>query len=211
MAYDLEEQEKIDALSDWWKQYGNYVIGGVIAFVAAVLGFQGWQRYQAGQAEEGAELFARVEVALAGNDAKKIGEAAATLMDKLPNSPYAARAALAAGRASFDAGDLNGAKLRLQWVVDRAPEPALKDIARLRLAGVLLDEKKHDEALKLLDAPHGEAFDGLYADVRGDVLAGQGKVPEAKAAYKVALEKLDPRGAYRTTVQAKLGALGEAQ
>ena len=81
----------------------------------------------------------------------------------------------------------------------------------MRLAGVLLDQKKYDEALSMLDAKHPESFNGLFADRKGDIYTAQGKLAEARAAYKEALDKLPQQGTYRTIVQVKLDALGEAK
>lgn len=208
MAYDLEEQEQIDALKAWWAQYGTYVVLAVALFVASVFGAQFWRYYQNRQAEQAAALYDKVEAADASHDAKKMADAAAQLAEQFPRSGYASRASLLAARADSWAGDAKGSEARLQWTLDHAASGEIKDAARLRLAGVLLDGKRYDEALKLLDAPHGAGFDGLYADLKGDVLAAGGKAAEAKANYRVALEKLDQSGGYRAMVQMKLDALG---
>ena len=100
------------------------------------------------------------------------------------------------------------AKTQLQWVIDHAGEDTLKDVARLRLAALLLDEKNYADALKLLDAKHPDSFDGLYADLRGDVLSAQGKTDEARSSYKLAYEKIDAQSMYRNLIQMKLDALG---
>ena len=87
----------------------------------------------------------------------------------------------------------------------------MRDVARLRLAGVLLDEKNPEEALKLLDTKHAPAFDGMYADLKGDILAVQGKRAEARAAYQAALDKSEANSNYRQLIQVKLDAVGEAK
>ena len=120
----------------------------------------------------------------------------------------APRGALVMAKILFDSGDATGAKAQLQWVIDRANETELKEIARYRMAELLLDEKKYDDALKVLDAKHGDAFAGLYADLRGDTLAAAGKPAEARAAYEVAYGKLDAKTPYRQYVQVKLESLG---
>jgi predicted negative regulator of RcsB-dependent stress response len=99
----------------------------------------------------------------------------------------------------------------LQWVIDNAGEDTLKDVARLRLAAMFLDEKKYAEAMKLLEAKHPDSFDGLYDDLRGDVLSAQGKTDEARSSYKLAYEKTDPQSMYRNLIQMKLDALGSAK
>lgn len=209
--YDLEEQEQIDALKAWWRQNGKIVIAAVLAALIGAAGVTGWKRHQADQTEQAAQLFAGVEKALRSNDAKAVKDNAARVMDKYGNTAYGAMAALAAAKVEFEAGDLKGAGAHLQWAVDHAPDEETKAVARLRLAGVRLDEKQYDEALRLLQEKHPDAFAGMYADLRGDVLMAQGKLIEAGAAYKEALDKLPPEGTYRLLVQAKIDAAGGAK
>lgn len=127
---------------------------------------------------------------------------------KFARTGYAPRGALVLAKLLFDAGDAAGARAQLQWVIDRADEPALKEIARYRLAELLLDEKQYDQALAILDAKHGDAFAGLYADLRGDALAAAGKTAEARTAYETALAELDAKSQYRQYVQVKLESIG---
>lgn len=208
MAYDLEEQEQIDAIKAWWKQHGNAVVLGVTLFVAIVAGSQGWRYYQGQQATQAAGLYEVMQGAMEGRDAKKVREVAGQLMEQFPRSAYASRAALTAAKANYEAGDAKSAKAQLQWALEHAGSDEIKDAARLRLAGVFLDEKDYAAALKLLDEKHSPAYDGLYADLKGDALAASGKSAEAQAAYKLALEKVDPAGGYRGLVQMKMDALG---
>jgi predicted negative regulator of RcsB-dependent stress response len=208
MAYDLDEQEKVEALKDWWKRNGNSVVWGLALAAAAAAGIQGWRYYQKTQLQQAAVIYEAVQESLQAKDTKKVREAAGQVMEKYPSTPYAARAALLAASANYQAGDAKSAKAQLQWTIDHAKEDAVRDEARLNLAGILLDEKNYAEALKLLETPISPAFAGLYADLRGDVLQGQGKVADARAAYKAALEKLDQKSGYRQLVQMKLDALG---
>src|SRR5581483_2818970 len=206
--YDLEEQEQIDALKAWWRQNGRLVIVVVIAAVVGAGGVMGWKRYQADRNEQASQLFSSVEKALRAGDAKQVRDTAAQLMDKYGNTAYGAMAALAAAKVNFDAGDLKGAASQLQWAIEHSKDDETKAVARLRLAAVRLDERQYDDALRLLQEKHPEAFAGMYADLRGDVLMAQGKVTEAKAAYKEALDKLPAEGTYRLLVQAKIDAAG---
>lgn len=208
MAYDLEEQEQIDVVKDWWKRNGNTVILGVVVFVAIVAGIQGWRYYQHQQATQAAGLYEALQGAAEKHDAKSVRDIAGQLMERFPRTAYASRAALSAARSNYENGDGKSAKAQLQWVMEHAKSDEVKDAARLQMAGVLLDEKSHDEALKLLESKHGAGFDGLYADLRGDVLLASGKSDEARAAYQLALEKMDPAGGYRGLVQLKLDGLG---
>jgi predicted negative regulator of RcsB-dependent stress response len=182
--------------------------------VIGLLGFAGmqfWKSHQAGQAAEAAKLYAEVEKQVATNDAKRISDAADALVSRYGSSAYAPRAQLLAAQASLQARDAAHAKVQLQWVVEHASEAGLQDAARLKLASVLLDEKKYDEALKQLDAAHPESFTGLYADLRGDVLSAQGKIADARTAYQQAYDKTDAKSVYRNLIQMKMDGLGSAK
>jgi len=209
MALDLEEQEQVDALKAWWKEHGNKVIVGVTVFVLAVAGWRGWEAYQSKQTGEAAALFDVLRKELGTNDAKKIREVAGQLIDKFPRTVYATDAAMIAAKVNFEAGDAKSAKAQYQWVIEHAKQPQSKDLARLRLAVVLLDEKNYADALKQLDGAHDVAFAPLFNDLKGDVYALQGKSKEARSAYQAALDKLPKESPFKNYVQIKLDALGE--
>jgi len=210
-ALDLQEQEQLEALKAWWKDNGNQLLGALLIIVVAMGGWRGWQYYQHQQSGEAATLYAGFIRQLESNDAKRVNDAAASVMDKYATTGYASRAALLAARVNEQGGDMARARTQLQWVIDHGKEAGLQDVARLRLAAVLLDEKNHADAMRLLEAKHPASFDGLYADLKGDVLSAQGKTDEARSAYKLAYEKTDANSMYRNLIQIKMDALGEAK
>ncbi|MHB1292197.1 MAG: YfgM family protein [Sulfuricella sp.] len=209
MAYDLEEQEKLDELKAWWKTNGTTVMLAVAVVVAVVAGMQGWRVYQKNQQRQAALAYEALQSGVQSKDTKRIREAAGQLIEKYPGTPQASRSALLAAGVNYESGDAKSAKAQLQWVIDHAKEEGARDIARLRLAGILLDEKSYGEAMKTLEASHEKAFDGLFFDLKGDLLAAQGKRADARVAYQAALEKTDEKSAYRQVVQMKLDGLGE--
>ena len=211
MAYDLQEQEQLEAIKSWWERYGNLIMATAIACLLTIAAFQGWRYYRHQQSLAAVTLYEQLVQAERANEHKKVRDIAAQITDKYARTPYAAMAALSAARAGFESGDLAASKSQLQWVIDNGREDELHDVARLRLAGVLLDEKKYDEALALVNADHGQAFSGLYADLKGDILLAQGKPGAARGAYQQALDKSDARSPYRPMIQAKLDALGDAK
>lgn len=209
MAYDLEEQEQIAALKGWWKDNGTAVLAVVAVAILSFAGWQGWRSWQADQAQQAGALYESLLKALQADDAKSVRDAGGSLVEKFPRTLYASMGALASARFYFERGDLKSARAQLQWAVDRSSSEEMRDIARLRLAGVMLDEKAYGEALAQLEAKHSPAMAAQYAALKGDVLVAQGKAEEARAAYRLALEKSDPRGgAFRAGVQMRLDALG---
>lgn len=209
-AYNLEEQETIEVLKAWWKDYGKLVLLMLLAFLLSIAAVQGWKAYQRGQAAKAAALYADLVAAGTAGDVKRTQEIASTFRQSFAGSGYAVLAQLQAAKASYEAGDKDAAIAPLRWVVANAAAPA-QDTARLRLAGIYLDKKDYEQALQLLQQKHGAAFNALYADRRGDVLVAQEKNDEARAAYQQALEQSDAQSGYRNLIQLKLDGLGAAR
>ena len=207
-VYDLQEQDQLDDLKAWWNRWGNAVTTAIAVVLIAFAAVQGWRWWNVKQTEEASALFSGMSLAVRANDLAKAKDAALLLEDRFARTGYAPRAALVVAKMQFDAGDGAAARVQLQWVIDRASETELKEIARYRLAEIMLNDKQYDEVLKILDAKHGEPFAGLYADLRGDALAEAGRSDDARAAYQTAITKLDAKSQYRTYVQVKLDSLG---
>ena len=209
MALDLEEQEQVAELKAWWRQHGSLITAVIVAAALGFAGWQGWRIWEQNQAANAAGLYDTLARAAETADAKAMRDAAGSLIESYPRTLYASMGALTAARFYFDRKDLKSAKVQLQWVVDNSPSEEMRDLARLRLAAVLIDEQGYDEALKLLNAAHAPSFEAQYAAMRGDVLVLKNQNDDARAAYKLALEKAGKQdGAFRETVRMRLDALG---
>jgi len=207
MAYDLEEQEQLDELKAWWKAYGSMGLLVVGAAIVSFVAVWGWKDYQNKQSREASVQFQALTQS-DPKDIKAIQALSAGLMEKYASTPYAGRAAVVAAKANFAAGDAKSAEAQLEWAIKNAQEDPVKSIALLQLAAIQLDGKQYDVALKTLAEKHDAGFDGIFADLRGDILAAQNKKTEAKAAYQEALIKLDAKNHYSSYTQHKLEALG---
>ena len=206
---DLEEQEQLATLKGWWHDNGNLVLGLVAAAALAVAAWQGWNWYQRHQGLQASALYEVLAKGVRSGDAKAVRDAGGALTENFARTLYASMGALASARFHADRGDAKGAKAQLQWVMERSPSDDLRDIARLRLAALLLDERAYDEALRLLEAKHAETYAAQYAAARGDVLQAKGQSAEAKTAYRLALGKAEAKNeAFRASVQLRLDALG---
>ena len=208
MAFDLEEQEQIAELKQFWKQYGTLIVTLAVAALLAFAGTQSWRYYKHSQSEQASSLFTKFGEAVRKNDVKEIRALGKQVMDRFGSTAYGPTVALLLAKTNYENGDPTAAAGQLQWAIDKARDEETAELARLRLASIRLDEKKFDEALKLLESKHSPAMETLYADMRGDVMVAQGKSAEARAAYKAAIEKSLPNSNYRNVVQIKLDALG---
>ena len=209
MALDLEEQEHVAELRAWWQQHGTLIVVLLVAIGVALTGWQVWRWYAQSQATRAGALYDTVTRAAQAGDAKTLREASGTLIEDYSGTLYATMGALTAARFYFDHNDLKSAKVQLQWAVEHSPSDDFRDLARLRLASVLLEEKAYDEALRQLGEPHGAAYDAQYAALKGDVLVAKNDVAQARAAYTLALEKAGSGdAAFRESVRMRLEALG---
>jgi predicted negative regulator of RcsB-dependent stress response len=205
--YDLEEQEQIDSLKHFWTDYGRLIITAVLAFVVGVGGIQGWKYYNRTQAQEASIQFGKLDEAVAKGDINEIRNVGVDIIERYPRTSYAPMAALVVAKTERDAGELDAAASQLDWATQNASNEEVRMLARLRLAAILLDQEKYDDALRLLDEQVTQAFVPLYSDLRGDVLVEQGKVAEARAAYLQALDTSDDSSGWRNVTQIKLDAL----
>ena len=145
-VYDLEEQDQLEDLKAWWARWRNLVSTIVLVACIVVVAVQGWRWWQHSQAEQASVLYNAISTAVRANDLPKAKDAMKELADKYSGTGYAPRGGMIVARMLFDSGDIAGAKAQLQWVVDKAGEDGLRQIARYRLAEVQFDEKQYDEA-----------------------------------------------------------------
>ena len=205
---DLEEQEQLDEIKHFWKQYGNAITWVLIVVLGAYAAWNGYQYWQRSQAAQAAAMFDEIEKVSSEGDAAKLSLAFAEMKSRFASTAYAQQAGLLVAKSQYESGKLDDAKATLTWVSEKSADAGYASVGRLRLAGVLMDAKAYDEALKVLDSGVAEEFAALQADRRGDIYLVQGKKPEAKEQYLKAFKAFDERTDYRRLVLVKLNSLG---
>jgi predicted negative regulator of RcsB-dependent stress response len=205
---DLEEQEQLDQLKHFWKQYGNLITWALILVLGAYAGWNLFQRWQIGQAAQASAMFDEVDRASKSGDLTKLDRVYSDIKDKFGATSYAQQAALMAAKAYFDANKPEEAKAALSWVVEKSSDSGYQSIARLRLAAILVEGKAYDNAFSVLKEPFPADFVALAADRRGDILLMQGKKLDARSEYEKAFKAFDDRTEYRRLVEVKLNSMG---
>lgn len=205
---DLEEQEQLDRVKHFWKQYGGLITWALVLLLTVYAGYNGWQYWQRKQAVQATALYEELERVAASGDAARLGRVLADMRERFGRTLQAQQAGLLAASVHAAAGREDAARAALQWVAEQGSDEAYRALARLRLAGLLLDAKAYDDALKLLDQDYPPEFAALVADRRGDVLLAQGRRDEAAALYQKAWAGLPADHSYRRVVDIKLAALG---
>ncbi len=205
---DLEEQEQLDELKHFWKQYGDWITWALIVVLGAFAAWNGYQYWQRSQAVQASAMYEEVDRAVRSGDLAKLDRALADMKDRFGGTTYAQQAGLLAARVYYDKGNIDASSAALSWVAGKSSDTGYQAVARLRLAGLLLEKKSYAEALQQVSGEFPKAFVPLAADRRGDILLAEGKTAEAKAEYEKAYKGLDERDEYRGLVEIKLNALG---
>lgn len=197
MAIDdlLDEHEQSERVRSWLRNNGAGLLGGVALGLAVILGWQWWQKDQAGKKEQAYQEYQAAVEGLAKGDLKQ-AKAAVDALSK-NDTLYANTAGLQLAKAQVQAGERDAAIATLRGLT---PDETMRPLVNLRVARLLIDAGKHDEALKLLDA----ADDASSLEVRGDALLATGKAKEAQEAYTRALTTLDAVSPQRRLVELKL-------
>lgn len=208
MAYDLEEQEQLDSLKAWWKRHGNWISWVLIVVLAGYAAYAYWGYYQRKQTAQASQLYYEMQSAVVSGDNERAQRIAKDTQDKFGRTAYAPMISLVAAKMAYDAKDIEEAKTQLKWVIDNGNLDGYKAIARVRLAGIFLDEKAYDDGMKVLSVQFPESFASLAEDRKGDLLVAQDKPEEARKAYQTALEKASPDDPGIQLIQLKLEEIG---
>ncbi len=184
---DNTEEEQIALIKEWWQRNGKpLLMGGALALVI-VFGWQAWQKHQANQAHSSSVLYQQLlEAALVPSeevDAQQVAKLLAEIKKVQANNAYAQYAGLLAVKVAVDSNQLDDAALELNAILAKPANDTLQELARQRLARVLLAQEQAEQALQLLDAKVQPAFVATREELRGDALVVLERPAEAKIAY----------------------------
>ena len=204
----MADDEDLAKLKAWWKENGRSIVVGVVLGLGGMVGWNFWQDHRETQSEEASEMYAGILEAAAEERHDDVRAQAALLLAEFPDSGYATLAALIASASAAAQGQPAEARQRLAWIEEHAPRDGYRDLARIRLARVLLDEDDPQAALDALDRVGSDAFDAVTGELRGDIHRVQGAPEEARAAYQAVLAGEATLPSARTRVRMKLDDLG---
>ena len=210
---DLSDNEREEQIRNWWAENWLWIIGGIALGLAALAGYQYWQKTKFMASEQDEASYMALLDSLNSKDRDAAAKHADALRKLHPKSPYADQADLALARAAVEARDLDTAAKRLRAVADSSRDAQLRLVARSRLARVLAEQGKHDDALALLNVADAGAFAALFHEIRGDIFAAKGDPASAAREYDalLAANGTVETGVDRAYVELKRDALAVAE
>lgn len=210
MTEFLTEQEQIQQLKTWVKQYGPTVILGIVLALIMTTGWRYWQNYQTKIALHASNIYDEMLAQQAQNNDSGAVIQAKKLLEHYRRTPYADMAALLLARSAVLKNDYPEAIKQLTWVMDHSKNSSVKEMARIRMARILLTEQKPDEALDLLKKANDKNYIGLIDEVRGDAYLLKQDPAAARNAYKLALQELPNAAVTRPILEMKYANLTAA-
>lgn len=205
------DQEQVESIKRWWRANGKAILLGIVIGASIIVGWRMWSNHQATQAEMAAGQYEEVLNDMRRGDKAAALDRGARLVEQQRDTPYAALTALALAKIKMEDKDQQGARYYLQWAIDNAKQPALKDVARLRLARVMLSAGEAAAALDTLKEVDMEAYGVPAQELKGDTLVALNRIDEARSAYRSAIASAAGPGEDRDRLQMKLSAIGGAE
>jgi predicted negative regulator of RcsB-dependent stress response len=206
MREDLEQQEQLDAIKGFWSENKKSIVPLVALLLIAASSYNGWNWWQNRQAVKASEALTAMESALGEQSLEKARAAYKALSSDFRSSTQAALGGLQMAKALAVAGELAEARTVLQQVVDHSASE-FAWMARIRLAGVMLDENNAKAALDTLSGKPPKEFAALVEDRKGDAHAALGNKEDARSAWKTAADGLPAASPSRELIMRKLQTL----
>jgi predicted negative regulator of RcsB-dependent stress response len=205
--YDPNEQDEV--VKKWLRDNGSAIVMGLVIAFGGLFGFKQWQVWEINNKQQASAEFEVMSNLLVDGQLDAAMSNFQNLQDEYSSSPYASLAALQMARARVQAQQPDLAIGLYQFVIDNGYPKALSVVARERLARLMLDQGRADEALVLLQQETEiTGFESRFAEVKGDIYFSQGNTEQAIAAYLEALETLEAGVGDRATLVLKLESMG---
>lgn len=208
MKLNLEEQERIDTLRYFLRDWGKYIVALIAVIIIAYTVDSLWGWYQVRDSSKAAVLYQNFSDALKSNNTKSLYSITDTMENNYAANEYTAMASIMAAKVAKTKDNNVLAEKYLKFVVTNAKNKGLCDVARLRLADVYIDEQKFNLVVPLLMEKHDKNFDALYYSKRGDLYLARGDLTKARDAYKEALKIAGDNQSVAEIIQMRLDVLG---
>lgn len=203
MTEYLTEQEQIELLKNWIKQYSLVILAGVLIAIVAMSAWRFWDQRQNKTLDHASSVYDEMLTMRAQNEPGEMIIQTKKLFSHYEKTTYGKMAALMLARTAAVKSNYTEAEKQLQWVIDNTKVPALRQIARLRLARLLITQGKPDDSLSLLKKVDDKSFSGLIDEVRGDAYLAKNDTTHAREAYQLAITELPNAEVVRPLLQMK--------
>lgn len=206
-VYDSDD-EQVEALKKWWNENGRSIVVGMVLGLGAVFGWQSWTQHQEQVASQASLRYEKMAIAIQSGSVESAVKQGEKIVTEWPESSYAALASLDMAKIKLSQGDSGAVKQHYEWVLNNAKDPSLKQLARLRMARILLSTNNIEGAEALAVKADKDSYAGEFAALRGDIAKAKKEFAAARTAYT---EALNSNAGNSRIIQMKLDDLATAE
>lgn len=189
MSVYMTEEEQLEAIKKWWKQYNGIILTGLSIVLLIIAGYRYWTWHQNTQKTQASIAYEHLMVALSNQDNKVVKAYANQIIENHNHTVYSDIAHLTLAKLYVAKDKYDQADTELNIVASESAVPALKQVARLRLARVLTAKKEYDKALTALSKVDDSAYIVVINELKGDIYAMNGEYKQAISFYKLAMNE----------------------
>lgn len=200
----MTEDEQVEAIKKWWGKWGNHLLTVILIILLAVTGTKWYRQYRYNIKTHASQGFEQLMQSYAKKEETGVSAQSHYLMSNYPSTIYAEGSALMLAKQAISEGKWDEAITHLTWVKDNTKTKPVKQIARLRLARVLMSQKKYQQGLSLLETVDDKTYMMLVHEIRGDIYLAQGKKTDARSQYLLAIQALPKKNVVPPELKMKL-------
>ncbi|MGJ8690844.1 MAG: YfgM family protein [Thalassotalea sp.] len=181
------EEQQVEAIKGFWKDHGNSVIGGLIIGFSGFIGFNFYQDSKLASETAVTDSYIAFQES-AEKSPETLAEQGESFIQANADSAYASLTAFAIAKDAVSHQDWTAAEKHLNTAIEKSADAGIKAVASLRLARVLIQADKVEQALTTLAQEYPSAFLANVESLKGDAYLMQGKKELARTAYQTAID-----------------------
>lgn len=184
----LSEKEQIQYIREWWQENRSYILTALIIVIGGVTGNNAWKSSVIEKQLSASSLYESLAVEISENNLEAGEMISDQISEDYSDTVYYEKAKLAMAYFYMSQSRDEDAANSLRNILSKSSDSELSLIAEMRLAKIMLYQKKYQEVIDMLKGNIGHAFETKYSELLGDAYFGLEEFDKAEFAYMAALK-----------------------
>ncbi len=184
----LSEKEQIQYIREWWQENRSYILTALIIVIGGITGNNAWKSSIIEKQLSASSLYESLAVEISENNLEAGEMIADQISEDYGDTVYYEKAKLAMAYFYMSQSRDEDAANSLRNILSKSSDSELSLIAEIRLAKIMLYQKKYQEVIDMLKSNTGHAFETKYSELLGDAYFGLEEFDKAEFAYMAALK-----------------------
>lgn len=184
----LSEKEQIQYIREWWQENRSYILTALIIVIGGITGNNAWKSSVIEKQLSASSLYESLAFEISENNLEAGEMIADQISEDYSDTVYYEKAKLAMAYFYMSQSRDEDAANSLRNILSKSSDSELSLIAEMRLAKIMLYQKKYQEVIDMLKGNIGHAFETKYSELLGDAYFGLEEFDKAEFAYMAALK-----------------------